>query len=48
MFQVIMSNIIMHGNITKRLQEIRQKKRLLKIFLKVLAMLSKTMIQILL
>ena len=45
MFQAIMSNIIMHGNITKRFQEIKQKKRLLKIFLKILAMLSKTMIQ---
>ena len=45
MFQVIMSNIIMHGNITKRLQEIRLKKRLLKIFLKILAILSKNMIQ---
>ena len=48
MFQVIILNIIMHGNITKRFQEIKQKKRLLKIFLKILAMLSKNMIQILL
>lgn len=44
MFQAIMSNIIMHGNITNRFQEIKQKKRLLKIFLKILEMLSKTMI----